>query len=385
MQSSKGSQISSFRTFPLWILVKFKNSTNIRPLDFHLLWIPFKTLHTNYQSFLFNLGRTPIHLAHSFLPSTPSFLSCQPNWAEAQPSRPKPGRLLSPSVGAPPPRQVPMPPPYRAARCRHATAVAIPPPPQQTRGPRGTPTATAAAATAQPLSPAAFAAAAHHFRHRRTTPRHALPWAATDHQTTDDAQSGEDTRRRPSSFRADAELCRRRLLSIHRPPQPIKGRRGPLFFPHIRALSSSSLSLLPWPAVACHRPISSSVAPLPIPFHHRLCLTPVIQLFSYFPSPLATATSHHHSRPELSSCRRRSGHPTLYLCLPPPSPGARCSGTRLDAAIEAVQPPEHRRPVSLSLSLCCYSGRRNRKREGSRKKEEEKRKRRRNWQWALLL
>ncbi|KAB8081519.1 hypothetical protein EE612_002789, partial [Oryza sativa] len=79
--------------------------------------------------------------------------------------------------------------------------------------------------------------------------------------------------------------------------------------------------------------------------------------FSYFPSPLATSTSHqrhHQSRPELSSCCRCSSHPLFSLCFPPTSPDAQRAGTRLAAAVEAVQPPKHRRPVPFPL--CCCSG-----------------------------
>uniref|UniRef100_A0A0D9ZIQ0 Uncharacterized protein n=1 Tax=Oryza glumipatula TaxID=40148 RepID=A0A0D9ZIQ0_9ORYZ len=66
---------------------------------------------------------------------------------------------------------------------------------------------------------------------------------------------------------------------------------------------------------------------------------------------------------------RRSGHLTLPLYQPLPLLGARCSGTRLDSAVEAVQPPEHRRPVSLSL--CCCSGEETEREKKAGRKEEE--------------
>jgi hypothetical protein len=48
----------------------------------------------------------------------------------------------------------------------------------------------------------------------------------------------------------------------------------------------------------------------------------------------------------------------------------------LDSAVEAVQPPEHRRPVSLSLSLLLFGKKKQKRRrkqeEGRRKKKEKK-------------
>uniref|UniRef100_A0A0E0P4I8 Uncharacterized protein n=1 Tax=Oryza rufipogon TaxID=4529 RepID=A0A0E0P4I8_ORYRU len=39
------------------------------------------------------------------------------------------------------------------------------------------------------------------------------------------------------------------------------------------------------------------------------------------------------------------------LRQPPPSPGVSCSGTRVDADVAALQPPERRRPTRLLLFL----------------------------------
>uniref|UniRef100_A0A0E0NE45 Uncharacterized protein n=1 Tax=Oryza rufipogon TaxID=4529 RepID=A0A0E0NE45_ORYRU len=48
---------------------------------------------------------------------------------------------------------------------------------------------------------------------------------------------------------------------------------------------------------------------------------------------------------------RRSGHPSLSLRLPPPSPGARCSGTPSPTGVPTSRPPESRRPARPLLSL----------------------------------
>uniref|UniRef100_A0A0D9YRL4 Uncharacterized protein n=1 Tax=Oryza glumipatula TaxID=40148 RepID=A0A0D9YRL4_9ORYZ len=75
------------------------------------------------------------------------------------------------------------------------------------------------------------------------------------------------------------------------------------------------------------------------------------------PNPCATNSAspsrHHHLllSPELSSCCRRSGHPSLSLRLPPPSPGARCSGTPSPTGVPTSRPPESRRPARPLLSL----------------------------------
>uniref|UniRef100_I1QIB7 Uncharacterized protein n=1 Tax=Oryza glaberrima TaxID=4538 RepID=I1QIB7_ORYGL len=77
---------------------------------------------------------------------------------------------------------------------------------------------------------------------------------------------------------------------------------------------------------------------------------------SIFPLPLSLhlgISRHHHLllSPELSSCCRRSGHPSLSLRLPPPSPGARCSGTPSPTGVPTSRPPESRRPARPLLSL----------------------------------
>uniref|UniRef100_A0A0E0QEU4 Uncharacterized protein n=1 Tax=Oryza rufipogon TaxID=4529 RepID=A0A0E0QEU4_ORYRU len=101
-------------------------------------------------------------------------------------------------------------------------------------------------------------------------------------------------------------------------------------------------------------------------------LLPCLFPFTIGFASLPTSTSHHrhhHSRPELSSCCCRSGHPLFSLCLPPTFPDAQRAGTRLAAAVEAVQPPKHRRPAPLPL--CCCSGEETEGRREEREEEEE--------------
>uniref|UniRef100_A0A0E0RAU5 Uncharacterized protein n=1 Tax=Oryza rufipogon TaxID=4529 RepID=A0A0E0RAU5_ORYRU len=99
--------------------------------------------------------------------------------------------------------------------------------------------------------------------------------------------------------------------------------------------------------------------------------------FTNFPSPFATTLIHHRSplSPAGSrSCRHRSGHPPLSLCLPPPSLGAPHSRTPFTVGVSTSQPPEHRRPSSLSS---CLLGRRRKREEDKRKKKRKKNKKKR--------
>uniref|UniRef100_A0A0D9Z9S4 Uncharacterized protein n=1 Tax=Oryza glumipatula TaxID=40148 RepID=A0A0D9Z9S4_9ORYZ len=121
----------------------------------------------------------------------------------------------------------------------------------------------------------------------------------------------------------------------------------------------------------CHRPISLTGASQAKPLRHQLRLAEVVPffLFSLSFSHCHKHYRHHHSRPELSSCCRRFGHPLFSLCLPPTSPDVQRAGTRLTAAVEAVQPPKHRCPVPLPL--CCCSGEETEERREEREEEEE--------------
>nr|BAD16521.1 unknown protein [Oryza sativa Japonica Group] len=101
------------------------------------------------------------------------------------------------------------------------------------------------------------------------------------------------------------------------------------------------------------RPISLTEASQAKPLRHQLRLAQVIPFFP-FPLSLHLGISRHHHlllSLELSSCCRRSGHPSLSLRLPPPSPGARCSGTPSPTGVPTSRPPESRRPARPLLSL----------------------------------
>uniref|UniRef100_A0A0E0NXF4 Uncharacterized protein n=1 Tax=Oryza rufipogon TaxID=4529 RepID=A0A0E0NXF4_ORYRU len=120
----------------------------------------------------------------------------------------------------------------------------------------------------------------------------------------------------------------------------------------------------------CHRPISLNGASQAKPLRHQLRLAEVVPFF-LFPLSFSHCHKHyrhHHSRPELSSCCRCSGHPLFSLCLPPTSPDVQRAGTRLTATVEAVQPPKHWRPVPLPL--CCCSGEETEERREEREEEE---------------
>ncbi|BAF21311.1 Os07g0291400, partial [Oryza sativa Japonica Group] len=103
----------------------------------------------------------------------------------------------------------------------------------------------------------------------------------------------------------------------------------------------------------CHRPISLPGASQAKSLRHQLRLAEVI-LFFPFPLSLHLKISRHHHLlllPELSSCRHCSGHPSLSLRLPPPSPGARRSGTPSPTGVLTSRPPESR---CLACPPLCY-------------------------------
>ncbi|BAH93024.1 Os05g0243900, partial [Oryza sativa Japonica Group] len=96
--------------------------------------------------------------------------------------------------------------------------------------------------------------------------------------------------------------------------------------------------------------------------------------FSPFPSSSTSKSTHHRHHPcrlEVSPCRRRSGYISLPLGQPPTSPGARRSGTRVAAAVEAVHPPEHRRPSSPFSLFARLEEKKKQKKEGGRRKRKE--------------
>uniref|UniRef100_A0A0E0JA63 Uncharacterized protein n=1 Tax=Oryza nivara TaxID=4536 RepID=A0A0E0JA63_ORYNI len=112
-------------------------------------------------------------------------------------------------------------------------------------------------------------------------------------------------------------------------------------FPSLHT-SSFKLSFL---FLYCHvRPISLTGASQAKPWRHQLRLVEVIP-FSPFPLSLHFEKSRHRHLLlpiGLSSCCRRSSHLPLSLRLPPPSPGARCSGTPSPTGVPTSRPPESR-------------------------------------------
>uniref|UniRef100_A0A0D3FBP6 Uncharacterized protein n=1 Tax=Oryza barthii TaxID=65489 RepID=A0A0D3FBP6_9ORYZ len=122
----------------------------------------------------------------------------------------------------------------------------------------------------------------------------------------------------------------------------------------------------------CHHPISLTSAPLSKSLHHRLRLPPASPFFPFLPSPPPHSSHHHHlSLPvKTSAFPRRSDLFPNPLCHHLTSPDAQRAGTRLAAAVEAVPPPEHQRPI-LSL-LSVFGGKKRRRREeggGGKEKE----------------
>nr|ABG21920.1 expressed protein [Oryza sativa Japonica Group] len=108
--------------------------------------------------------------------------------------------------------------------------------------------------------------------------------------------------------------------------------------------------------------------------------------FSPFPSPLATATTHHRHPPlpaEESSCCRRSGILPLPLCQLPTSLDARYSGTLPDTGVAVFKLPKSRRPSSLS-PFCYPAGRRRKKGTGGRRRRKRKRKRKADRVYFIL-
>uniref|UniRef100_A0A0E0BAG7 Uncharacterized protein n=1 Tax=Oryza glumipatula TaxID=40148 RepID=A0A0E0BAG7_9ORYZ len=110
----------------------------------------------------------------------------------------------------------------------------------------------------------------------------------------------------------------------------------------------------------------------PSPELHKTnpCTTSFISLrrihFTHFPLLFYLKSSRHRHLllpAGLSSCRRRSGHSPLSLCLPPPSSGARQSGTPPAASVADPRPPEHRCPSPSPSSVLCWKEKRGRRRE----------------------
>nr|BAD31398.1 hypothetical protein [Oryza sativa Japonica Group] len=103
----------------------------------------------------------------------------------------------------------------------------------------------------------------------------------------------------------------------------------------------------------CHHPISLTGAPLAKSLHHRLRLPSASPFFPFPPSPPPHSSHHHHLSLSVktSAFPRRSDLLPYPLCHHPTSPDAQRAGTRLAAAVEAVPPPEQRRPILSLLSV----------------------------------
>ncbi|BAF05015.1 uncharacterized protein [Oryza sativa Japonica Group] len=121
--------------------------------------------------------------------------------------------------------------------------------------------------------------------------------------------------------------------------------------------------------VVYHQPISSSVASLPIPFYHRLCLTPVIPFFLF---PLSF--SHFHKPP--TAPPKPAGAELLLPLFQPSSfppmlstdlPGCAASGNTLGRRRRGRSTTEAPAPCPFSSLLLL--GRRNRRKERNGRKK----------------
>uniref|UniRef100_A0A0D3HU24 Uncharacterized protein n=1 Tax=Oryza barthii TaxID=65489 RepID=A0A0D3HU24_9ORYZ len=124
-----------------------------------------------------------------------------------------------------------------------------------------------------------------------------------------------------------------------------------LFLSHVRPLVP--------PADLPHRSFASQTLALPTPPRRGDSTFP-------FPHSLHLEINRHHHvllSAGLRSCYRRSGHLPLSLRLPPPSPGARCSGTPSPTGVPTSRPPESRHlahPPLYFLSAARQKKRRDR-------------------------